>query len=355
MSDRPIRILIAGIGGASLGTEILKCLRDAGGYEVFGCDISEYAYGHHCEAGFTETFLVERKTYIESLCDLCMNHGIQVVISGGEEPLGLLSQAKDSFQRVGVSIAANSPEVIALCTNKRRLFTWSKERGFSTPWTVAVEKVDQLNDLKDIPLPCVVKPSVHTGGSHLVFLAANRQEVISFANYLLSRKIPALIQEYLPLDEGEFTVGVLTLPNGQLLGSIAMRRLLTTKLSVLIKTEAGVISSGYSQGLIDEFPEVQTQAERIAEALGSVGPLNIQGRLCNKTFIPFEINPRFSASTYLRALAGFNEVDIYLRYLVHGMVSAPRSIRPGFYLRSLSEAHVSKEAMKTRGIYDQIK
>ncbi len=48
MPTRP-RILVAGIGGASLGTEILKCLRDAGTYEVFGCDISEHAYGHYQE------------------------------------------------------------------------------------------------------------------------------------------------------------------------------------------------------------------------------------------------------------------------------------------------------------------
>ena len=64
-TPRP-RILIAGIAGASLGTEIAKCLRHAGGYEIFGCDISPYAYGHY-DPNFENTFLVERGRYIVDL------------------------------------------------------------------------------------------------------------------------------------------------------------------------------------------------------------------------------------------------------------------------------------------------
>ena len=41
----PVRVMIAGIGGASLGTEIRKSLTLAGGYEIYGCDVSKTAYG----------------------------------------------------------------------------------------------------------------------------------------------------------------------------------------------------------------------------------------------------------------------------------------------------------------------
>ena len=56
-----------------------------------------------------------------------------------------------------------------------------------------------------------------------------------------------------------------------------------------------------------------SQCEALARKLGSRGPLNVQGRLRDGVFLPFEVNPRFSASTYLRALAGVNELAIYLR------------------------------------------
>jgi carbamoyl-phosphate synthase large subunit len=73
--------------------------------------------------------------------------------------------------------------------------------------------------------------------------------------------------------------------------------------------------------------------------------MNIQGRMRGGTFYPFEINPRFSASVFLRAMAGFNEVDLFLRSLLGGR-PAPGPIRPGFYLRSLSEVFVPRAELK---------
>ena len=75
-----------------------------------------------------------------------------------------------------------------------------------------------------------------------------------------------------------------------------------------------MISSGYSRGHIGPYEEICSTASAIAEAVGSRGPLNIQGRIdADGCFVPFELNPRFSASTYLRTLAGFNEVDHFIK------------------------------------------
>ena len=39
-----LKVMIAGVGGASLGTEILKSLKITNRYDIFGCDISPTAY-----------------------------------------------------------------------------------------------------------------------------------------------------------------------------------------------------------------------------------------------------------------------------------------------------------------------
>src|SRR5204863_4142069 len=119
--------------------------------------------------------------------------------------------------------------------------------------------------------------------------------------------------------------------------SVALKRILHSKLSVLLRSPVGVISTGYSQGLIDDFPALRATAERIATAVGSVGPINVQGRVRAGELIPFEINPRFSASTYLRALAGFNEIDIYLQYLLNQRPSSLPPLKHGYYLATLNE------------------
>ena len=74
--------------------------------------------------------------------------------------------------------------------------------------------------------------------------------------------------------------------------------------------------------------------------------INVQGRVRDGVLLPFEINPRFSASTYLRAMAGFNEVDTLIRHFEDGNIPARPKIKKGWYLRSLTEQYVSPEELK---------
>jgi carbamoyl-phosphate synthase large subunit len=335
-------VLVAGIGGASLGSEILKSLRHAGVYEIFACDISPLAFGHYVE-GLAGTFLPDKGAYAESVLQACVTRGIRVVVPGAEEPLVMLSRAAERFAEAGIAIAGNTPEVVAVCTDKSLLFERLAALGIAIPRTVVLRKGDELPDL---PVPLIVKPAVGSGGSSFVFLASDLEEAAVQVRLILENRDSALVQEYVALDEGEFTVGVLSGPDGMLMGSVALRRLLESKLSVSMRSAAGVISSGYSQGLIEDAPGVRSQADRIALALGSRGPINIQGRVRGGVLMPFEINPRFSASTYLRTLAGFNEVHIFLEALLHGRRTERPRIREGYYLRSLTETYVSREQVK---------
>lgn len=339
------RILVAGIGGASLGAEVFKCLRRAEAYTIFGCDISELAFGHFME-GFEKTFRVRRDHYIEDILALCRENHIQALVPGGEEPMVLISESADKFAAIHVKIACNSPDVVAVCSNKAFLFDRLKDKGIPIPQTVTVHDASVLSGTS-FPVPCVVKPAEGTGGSALVFLAGTREEAIVYAEFILRQRSTVLFQEYLPEDEGEYTVGVLSYPSGRHVGTIAMRRWFHTKLSVATRTRYGLISSGYSQGLIDEFPEVCRQATGIADILGNAGPMNIQGRFVKGRFYPFEINPRFSASTYLRAMAGYNEIHLFLQYLLFDTVVPPSPIRYGYYLRSFDEVAVPKEDVPT--------
>ena len=339
------RILVAGIGGASLGSEIVKSLVLAGRWAVFGCDISPLATGHY-RADVEETFLVDPDRYVSGVLDVCRRASIVCVVPGAEAPAKILGQAAAAFEAAGIRVATNAPEVVQTCTDKAALFARLATLGVPTPRTTAVTHPERFDE---VGYPCVVKPATASGGSAFVFLADTRAEAALYLRYLLDQGHAPVAQEYLPVDEGEFTVGVLSLRDGRSVGSVALRRLLHAKLSVAARTRSGVLSSGYSQGLIDEFPDVRAQAERIAAALESAGPLNVQGRVRAGTLVPFEVNARFSASTYLRALAGFNEVDLYLGALLHGETPAARALRPGHYLRDLTEIYVEDRALKCRG------
>ncbi len=341
-SNARMKILVAGIGGASLGTEIVKSLHYAGQYEVYGCDISPYAYGHYMSV-MKRTSLVRRSNYVHDILKICLDENITFIVPGGEEPSVFLAEAQEVLLKNNITLVGNTNEVVRLCSDKAGLFSFLEKHGVVIPRTYSVSNAAEL---EEVPIPCIIKPATGSGGSNFVQLAGTLSDAKAAVAYLLQNHSRPIIQEYIPEGEGEYTIGVLHSPEGRLVGSIAMRRMFNAKLSVMAKTDVGLISSGYSQGLIDDFADLRCQAELIAGLCQSRGPLNIQGRGRNGILLPFEINPRFSATTYLRSLAGFNEVDMLIRMLSTGVGLEKLTIHFGYYLRSLTETFVKAANVK---------
>ena len=338
----PIKVMIAGIGGASLGTEIAKCLFLAGKYEIYGCDISPTAYGLY-EKVFKKTYRISREDYVNRILEICLRTGAKWLIPGGEQPNALLGAGAAMFLQEGIHVVTNEASIVELFSNKEATFRKLASCGIPIPKTAELNSAD---DVTSVGLPCIVKPATGSGGSVSVFFAVTTDEALIYAEFIRRNGSVPIAQEYVGDDEGEFTIGVLSLPDRRIVGSIALHRVLDAKLSVAYRGRGGVVSSGYSQGYIDEFPDLCHQAEHIASLIQSTGPINIQGRVRNGVLMPFEINPRFSASTYLRALAGFNEIDMLLDYLISGEFPTSKLIKPGWYLRSLTENYVANEDVK---------
>ena len=341
-----ITVLIAGIGGGSLGLEIFKSLRQTGEYRLIGTDVSEKAYGLY-EDGFDRTYLLKRmddKEYISRILEICRKEKVNALAPGAEETHRILSKHRNLFEREGILLMLNSEEVVEHCSNKAKILKFLGENGIFVPETRDILSEADLEGFSKFP--CVVKPAAFSGASNLVFIAENKEEARFFVRYLMGRDFRVSVQEYI-ISLEEYTVGVISAPSGQILGSIALKRFHDHKLSIMAKYGDRIISSGWSQGLIDDFSKVTEQAERIAKTLKSKWALNIQGRLDEKgTFYPFEINPRHSGTTYLRALAGFNEPHILLQYCLNDRVVESKPFKKGYYLRSFSEKYIPKENLK---------
>ena len=113
-SDHPVSVLIAGIGGGSLGLEIFKSLRYATGYRLIGTDISERAYGLY-EEGFQKTYLLRRSSaedYARQLLQICLKEKIN-------EDLKTAMKEKDAVKLQTVrSIRAMILEFEKICEEK---------------------------------------------------------------------------------------------------------------------------------------------------------------------------------------------------------------------------------------------
>jgi carbamoyl-phosphate synthase large subunit len=295
------------------------------------------------QSGFLGTYVINREKYIQDLLEICEKMKIEIIIPGGEGPQSLLNENRKLFEENNILLAMNSPEVIKLCTDKIKTFDYLSERGVSVPVT---KIIDTLDDIEGFSYPCIIKPTKDSGGSAFVSLANDKEDAHIFSEQIMKSGRTPLFQEYIPLAEGEYSFSVLSAPDGEIFGGIGIKKNFDTKLTYTFKSDQGIISGGYSQGLISDFPEIFSQVCEISKVLKSRGPLNIEGRVVNGKFLPFEVNPRFSASTYLWAKAGFNDVDNFIRLMDDTSFDKKPLITEGFCLRSFSEIFISKDQIK---------
>jgi carbamoyl-phosphate synthase large subunit len=333
------KILLAGIGSGSLGLELVKCLSFDDAISIYGADSDPSAYGIS-DKRLTKTFVVgkgDEDAYCQELLRICKKESIVYVVPGAETTNRILCVNQDLFRANGLVPFVNCKEVFNICSNKVACNLFLESKGLPSLQTLYVSKKQPLETFD--AFPCVVKPASQSGGSNLVFLAEDLNEAKFFAAYLSARGFASCVQEYIDSEE-EFTVGVMSSPQGLILSSIALKRNLSSKLSRSLSYSNRVISSGWSQGRIEAFPMICDQAEKIALALGSTWALNIQGRVRNNQFIPFEINPRHSGTSFFRALSGVNEILIGLDYFTSNQEQSSKArvtIKPASYSRILTE------------------
>jgi len=347
-----IRVLVTGVGGGGHGEQICKALAMAPtDYVVYSADMNPFSKGLYQSERAIIIPPATSPAYVPTLLRFISKEHIQVLFHGSEPELRVMSGERDQFQAAGVFLPLNPERVIQLCMDKLATMDWLSDHGFCIPQYKRIRSLDDLADLDYFPV--ILKPSLGGGGSFDLFIAQSPSELEAFGSYLLASHEEFIAQEYVGTVDNEFTVGVLLDMDGGLMNSIAVRRMILSGLSnrhrVLNRTkrtELGpllAVSSGISQGEIGAFPDVTGPCEEIAGQLGATGSINIQCRYWRGRVYVFEINPRFSGTTSLRAMVGYNEPDLLIRRHVLGEQITKRfKYRAGFILRGLDEIYVEK-------------
>lgn len=303
-----ISILITGIGGGGVGEQILKSLRICGlKLFIIGTDITDICFSREN----VDKFLIVPSAYDENygkcIRSIVDNYNVSAIFPGSDPELRYFSEKREEFSDIYISI--NSKEIIKLCSDKFETYEKLAQSGFPLP---QYKKINSISDCRSIDcFPVVLKPNTDSGGSLHIYVAFDKEELIMFSKYMLKHGIDTVAQEYAGDSGNEYTIGISSDRYGNIMGSVILKRMITNGLSINKKLRWNnrdiVISSGISQGEFIFDDNIKKQAECIAKTIGSKGPLNIQGRLTEGKLLIFEINPRLSGTTFLRALAGYNE------------------------------------------------
>jgi carbamoyl-phosphate synthase large subunit len=333
--NNDLNILLIGAKGGSVSEGLYKCLKLANYNNVIFLEHTKQA-ALICRVKksiITDKNPDDGYEYCKNLIELSLSNKIDVIIPGSNWEAMIIAKYQEDFYRNKLTPLINNLETIEICNDKKRTSDYLLKNGIAVPKSFSTFQ-DSLQ-LIEQNIPLIIKP-ISGRGSQNIFIAKNIFELEAIVKYFDVKKIPYIIQEYIDNDENEYTVGVISDREGNIIQSIAFQRHLFGG------------ATGYAKVIKNGF--INIFCENVAKKIESSGPLNVQLRL-NKNNEPlvFEINPRFSGSAPMRALAGFNEVDMIIRNFYFHEEIQVASIKYGNeYFRVFQEIEIDVNTGKNK-------
>lgn len=319
-------LLILGVGG-NVSQGILKALAASSlKVRTIGACISAKSTGLYlCDEAVISP-LANDEHFVDWLIDVCNQHSVSGILSGVEPVLSVLSSQKQRIESAtSAKIVVSGPEQIEMCADKLYVTQWLEKSGLNFPKYADSADDSAVNALlSECGYPLFAKPRDGKGSEGIFRIGTD--ETLQIA----TRKENYVIQEYLGDEHSEFTAATFSDRDGNVRGSIVMRRALLEGTTV------------FSQ-VVNE-PLISSQAEAIAEKLRPLGPCNTQFRMHNGKPVCFEINLRYSGTTPLRANFGFNDTEAGVRHYVLGeSIDDLPVVREGVALRYWNEIYIDPQ------------
>lgn len=329
MTDEALAVLVLGVGG-NVSQGILKALAlSTLPTRVVGACVGPESMGLYTVDRAYVSPTARDPRFVPWLIETCKREGIRAVLTGVEAVVAAISAQKSEIEAAtGTVCLVSPPETLAIGDDKLRTCQWLEAHGLNTPKFAASEDAPGMERLiREAGYPLIAKPRGGKSAEGILML-----HTATDAAYIGTRS-DYVVEEYLGDADSEYTVGCFVDREGQVCGSIAMRRRLHQGTTVF--AQAG------------DFPEVRAEAERIAGALKPVASCNVQLRMHQARPVAFEINVRFSGTTPMRARFGFNEVEAALRHYVLGEAVVLPRITEGLAVRYWNELYISQKAFET--------
>ena len=220
--------------------------------------------------------------YGEEMAALVREEGVKLVVPTVDLDLAIWARLRGPLAEEGCTVLVSCEQVVEICQDKRKTFTFLREHGFATPQTWEPEEaIANCNGF-----PYFLKPR-DGYASRGAYVAHDAEELAFYA-----RRVPnCIVQEY--VEGAEYSVDLLVDFAGRVRCAVPRRRL---------EVRAGEVSKAETvkhRGMMD-------QGRAIVEALGAgPGVVTLQCFLRPDGEIVFiELNPRFGGGAPLAFEAG---------------------------------------------------
>ena len=321
-----MKALITG-AGAVLGQGIIKSLRQSSlDCTMVTADPNPLSSGLYWGDAAYRLPFADDVAFGARIAELLDRERPDIVMVGTDVELSFFAAQRAQLEAAfDTKILVSDPRVIAIADDKLETCRFFEQAGLNPPPSASGDDPAAIAALVEaVGFPLIVKPRIGAR-SVGVSVANNRAEL----DDALAARTGLVVQECVGDPDREYTASVIVF-DGAVQASIVMRRDLR--------------DGNTYRAYIGDYVELNEAVRAFGAALQPYGPANFQFRL-DKQGVPrvFEINGRFSGTTPLRAMVGFNEVEMCVRKLLYGTPIVQPPIRSGVILRFLDEMFVPQE------------
>jgi len=266
--------------------------------KVVSVDVNPLSAGLYVSDAHYIVPLSSDRSFMPKIFEICRRQNVRLLVPTRNGELLLFAKNKDKIEKHGIKILVSDPEVIEICNDKYRFYQFLTKNDICAPKTFLPNKVTYSS----INYPLIVKPR-YGSGSKNTFRVENEKELKFFMKYVSE----PVIQEF--VSGKEYTVDLLSNFEGNVLTVVPRER---------IETFGGESFKGRT---VKNYKIIR-HAKKLAERLGTIGPITIQCLTNGKCIKFIEVNPRFGGGAALGIAAGANTPLLTMK-LIRG-----KKIRP---------------------------
>jgi nucleoside-diphosphate-sugar epimerase/carbamoylphosphate synthase large subunit len=276
-----------------------------------GLGTNPFAYGaYDCDV-FDYVPTIYDANFVDILIEACVKHKVDLLIPGLDDEVLVYAKNRDKFQQAGILILAAGEQLIKLCRDKEKMTLQLNSVVDAFVYTYDRSSLEDLIKKEKINFPLIAKPR-SGNASRGVKIIRNREDLYEITDKHIIQELAIPSQR-----DPNFDFYIQNLNNNQnsQVSEISVQVVLDDQSNLLGRMASyNKLNNGIPIEILPfDEPHIWKITDKLLPKLidlGLVGPINIQGRLTDTGFKIFEINPRFTGITGLRALMGFNEVEV---------------------------------------------
>lgn len=298
---KKINILITGYNSL-VGKAIIKTIYNSKSKNLFNVYSSDYIKPKYYDLNVKDVIIfpdifknkdIKIESWIKCLFKFIKLNNINYIFLGIDFELEIYSRFKKQiYNKFKCEVIVNDYVKIKSLSNKKKLQEILKKNEINS-----IEEVN-INHPKKLNFPIILKPLRGTSSNSISKISSKHKIPLVDLNNFFYQKF---------ISGKEYSCGVSYYNNR--FHCIILYRELKKGDSIFVKHSISLTK------------KLSPYFYNIVKKLEIYGPINFQFIIQNKKIFIFEINLRFSGTTYFRSLFGYNEIDIFYNSVIRNTSS----------------------------------